>query len=385
MTWNYPPIVGGIEYLIHHLHEGLARRGHDVVLLTAHHPAAASGVGASGPVWRASRPGLPSFLCFALMRGWREIRRRRPDVILAGSLVAGPVVWLLSRIFRIPYVLPVYGSDLVVPHAAYQGMARRVVRSALRVFPISEHTRRLLLEKGVDERRSVIVHPGVDVDAALAEPPADVLARWRQRTQGRRVVLAVGRLIRRKGVLELVRHVMPGLVRRHPDILLLVAGEDAGSSLIHKEKMSDAIRAEIARQHLDAHVQLLGRVADDDLQSLYRCADLFVMPCLDLPNDIEGFGIVLLEAGLLEVPSVATRVGGIPDAVEDGRTGCLVPAGDHEAFGAAVTSLLQDDARRRRMGAAAAERARRAFAWDVIVAHYDRALRDALPDITPAS
>lgn len=378
LSWNYPPAVGGMEHMLFQLHTGLARRGHRLVLLTAHHTGACDNA-VAGPIHRAPRPGALAFLRFAFIRGWREIRRERPDVIFAGSLVSGPASWLLSRLFRIPYVVPAYGSDLLVPNRLYQLMARIVLRGARRVFPISEHTKRLALSRGARAERTVLITPGVDVPDLDAGIPPESLARWRAATAGRRVLLSVCRLVRRKGVLEFVRDVMPAIVARHPSARLLVVGDDAGGSLIHREKMTDQIRAAIRERGLDDAVHLLGRVSDEDLRAIYACAELFVMPVLDLPHDVEGFGIVLLEAGLVRVPSVATRVGGIPDAVEDGATGILVPAGDPAAMAEAVLRMLDNDALRRRMGQAAADRACNAFRWDVIVNRYDRALREAVP------
>ena len=84
------------------------------------------------------------------------------------------------------------------------------------------------------------------------------------------------------------------------------------------------------------------------------------------------------EAALAGVPAVATRTGGVPDAIEDGQTGLLVPPGDTPAIVEAVSSLLRDDEKRRRMGRAAAQRARGTLAWEVIVGRYEQAIRDAL-------
>jgi phosphatidylinositol alpha-1,6-mannosyltransferase len=181
--------------------------------------------------------------------------------------------------------------------------------------------------------------------------------------------------VRRKGVLELVERVMPAVVARHPDVLLLIAGEDAGASLIHKsEPMSERIRAAVDGLRLGNQVRLLGRVGDADVQALMRCADVFVLNVLDLPGDVEGFGIVFLEAGVEGVPSVATRVGGIPDAVADGETGLLVDAGDDEALAGAVSTLLNDGELRVRLGRQAAARALERFTWPSIAQRYEEEL-----------
>ena len=370
LTWNFPPAVGGIEYLVGHLFRGLRARGHEVAAVTSRRDGAAAEEG----VVRAARAGLPGFVLFSLTEGRRQMRRFRPDAILCGSLVAAPAGWILSRFFRVPWALIAYGGEIVHPGRIYGAALRFLFRRADLLLPISAHTRDLVARAGIAPRRSAIVHPGVDAPA-FDRPPERGAEAILAACEGRRVLLTVGRLVRRKGVLEFVERVMPGIARRCPDALFLVAGEDARASLIHKgEGMRARIEAAIAARGLGSHVRLLGQVPDEDLRRLYFRADVFVLPCLDLPGDVEGFGIVFSEAALARTPIVATRVGGIPDAVEDGVTGFLAPAGDWAKLEDFAVRLLDDAPLRERMSAAAAERARREFDWPVICAKYEREL-----------
>jgi glycosyltransferase involved in cell wall biosynthesis len=114
-------------------------------------------------------------------------------------------------------------------------------------------------------------------------------------------------------------------------------------------------------------------LADEDIVGLYQACDLFVLPTLHSESDVEGFGIVLLEAAAAGKPAVATRVGGIPDAVDDGKTGHLTEPGDYEGLGDAIISLLTDDQRKQIMGEAAIRRAQDKFCWAKIVAKYEAA------------
>lgn len=371
LTWNFPPVVGGIEYLVGHVCRGLTQRGHEVSVVTSYHETGASGDHSASRVFRARRSGLPSFLMFALWVGWREIRRRKPSVLLVGSMTAAPVAYLLAKVCRVPLVLLVYGSDLVLRGRIYRFFLRMVLRSSARVVAISRNTALLATRRGARSDRVVIIPPGVDLQPATYFVSPAVAERWDAVVRGRRALLSVGRLIRRKGVLEFVRDVMPLLLSRNPSVLLLVAGDDAGRSLIHKERMSESIAEVIRQKGLSDHVILLGRLSDEDLMAVFARAALFVMPVLNLPDDVEGFGIVQTEAGVLGVPSVSTRVGGVPDAVEDGVTGLLVPPGDPAAMAEAILRLLGDEGLRAGMGQAAARRARECFAWPVIAGRYE--------------
>lgn len=378
LTWNYPPVIGGIESVMAHLHRGLAARGHAVRVVAAAHPQADRQADRAQGVDRAPRPGLAWFLLYAFGRMLGAVIHDRPDVIVCGTLVPAVCAWPLARLRRIPYVVLVHGSDVLRGGRLYQWVVRRVLSGAQRLATNSRHTREILAEKGFAPARLRVVHPGVDVPALAPERCAAETAHWTAELKGRFVVLGVGRLIRRKGFLEFIEQVMPRLRATHPPTLFLLVGEDAGASLMHKERMKDRLAAAIVRHGLENHVRLLGALDGRSLAGLFHRIDLFVMPCLDVPGDVEGFGIVFMEAALGGAPSVATRVGGIPDAVVDGETGILVAPGDSESLAAAICRLIEDEPLRRRLAAAAAARTRESFSWEAIAEAYETVLEEAI-------
>jgi phosphatidylinositol alpha-1,6-mannosyltransferase len=115
---------------------------------------------------------------------------------------------------------------------------------------------------------------------------------------------------------------------------------------------------------------LLGKIPDEDLLRLYFLADIFILPCLDIPGDVEGFGIVFAEAALAGAASVATRVGGIPEAVQDEVTGLLAEPGDFKGLVERIARLLTNESERKRLAEAGARRARAELAWPVIIQAY---------------
>ena len=122
---------------------------------------------------------------------------------------------------------------------------------------------------------------------------------------------------------------------------------------------------------LQSHVRLLGGLLDEDLVGLYQACNVVVLPASWMTDDVEGFGIVLVEAAAAGKPVVATRVGGIPDAVEDGKTGFLIEPGDYEGLSDAVISLVGDGQTKRVMGEAAIRRVQDKFCWPKIAAQYE--------------
>jgi len=130
-----------------------------------------------------------------------------------------------------------------------------------------------------------------------------------------------------------IAHVLPGLVKTYPKLIYLVVGEGAERG---------NIEAAIGSVRMEAHVRLLGRVTDDLYEAAYDGADVFVMPNIEVPGDMEGFGLVVLEASLCELPVVAADLEGIKDAVTDGQNGQLVPTRDIAAFNEAISRYLDD-------------------------------------------
>ena len=377
-SWNYPPSVGGIEQVAHHAARGFHTLGHSVTVLA---PAVASGAVPPDdpfPVLRASRPGIPAFLLHAASAARRIARTDRPDWLFCPALTSAPPAWILSKTRRIPYAVCIHGSDILLASRAYQLSISPLLSSARLLFANSKNTAALLEKRGIPSDRIRVVCPGVTPPPPPSARPTPEILSLIEQAGSRPLIISVGRLVRRKGVLEFVRDVLPLLLKQIPDALFWAVGGDPKGSLIHKERLSDSIRAAIDSAGLQNHARLLGRISDADLDAVYRRASLFVLPCLDLPHDIEGFGIVILEAALQSVPSVATAVGGIPDAIDAPNAGLLVPPADPAAMADAIASLLRDPDRLAAMGAHGRQRALSAFTWSDIAAQYANALQSAL-------
>jgi phosphatidyl-myo-inositol dimannoside synthase len=161
------------------------------------------------------------------------------------------------------------------------------------------------------------------------------------------VLVTLGRLVRRKGVAWFVAQVLPH-VRR--DVVHLVAG--AGPA-------EDRIRRVTRSKGLQDRVRLLGRVSRDDRELLLRGADLFIQPNIHVYGDMEGFGLVNVEAAVRDLPVLAADIEGIPDAVVDGETGWLVTSQDAPRWRRRLDEVLADLDRLgedgRRFGATARE------------------------------
>jgi phosphatidylinositol alpha-1,6-mannosyltransferase len=175
----------------------------------------------------------------------------------------------------------------------------------------------------------------------------------------------------RKGLAEFVANSLPLLVADDQEWLLLIAGSEPVNALNrHKESVLDRIHDAVATHNLEEQVRLLGHVDDDLLASLYTAADVFVFPLIESPGDVEGFGMVAIEAAAHGTPTVAFDCGGVGDAVVDGTNGALVTGGDYGRFAEAVREVAAADLRQ------TSNEFAQKFSW----LHYNRQIEDCLND-----
>jgi phosphatidylinositol alpha-1,6-mannosyltransferase len=356
LTPDFPPARGGIQTLLHRLvtnAEGFEWR----VVAPGDRSAATFDRDAGIDIVRATSPRAGRVASRGLLNAaaLAQAARFRPDVVVSGHLVTSPAAAAIRRLLRVPVVQYLYALEV----AAKPRLAAFAVRNAERTIAISRYTRDLARAAGGDDERIVVIPPGVD----LPTEHANFTPR-----QGPPTVTTVARLADRyKGHDVLVR-ALPLVRSRVSDARWVVVGD--GPLRAHLEALASAHGVEDA-------VHFAGSVSDDERDRWLSSSDVFAMPSR-LPADGlagEGFGIVYLEAGARSVPVVAGDVGGALDAVVHGETGLLVDPQDHVTVASAISELMLDRDRARRMGRAGAEHAR-TFAWPKVAAKVEDVLRE---------
>ncbi|MGE7139702.1 glycosyltransferase family 4 protein [Luteibacter sp. NPDC031894] len=315
---------------------------------------------ASIEVHECGRGTLRSFLVAAWFRSLRAAVKTSPAWIVAGSGLTAPMAWMAARLSGARMATYVHGLDLVVDNTLYRALWLPFVRRMDACIANSANTARLARAAGVPESALHIVHPGV----ALPEPrpPQDAVAAFRRRNglEGRPILLSVGRMTERKGLREFVLQALPTIRRWHPTALLVVIGDEAPDALAGAAVGAwSRLRDEADAAGLGDALVHLGVLDDQQLSAAYASGDVHVFPIRDVPGDVEGFGMVAVEAAAHGLPTVAFAVGGAPDAVSDGVTGYLVGAGDYDAFAQRVIQVLDGDRAPGEALIAFAER----FAW----------------------
>jgi L-malate glycosyltransferase len=287
----------------------------------------------------------------------RVIKRLKPNVIHAhdahGTAMAGLALSLgaaSSLKSSSPGEPPLIVSRRVDFHLRGNSFSRWKHRQVDCFIAASEAIRHMLIADGVPEDRTVTVHEGIDVEHVLAAPLVDVHQAFFL-PHGSPVVGNIAALVPHKGQRHLIEaaHIV---VQKVPDARFVILGEG---------ELRESLERLIKEYRLEKHVLLPG--FRTDVLGCLKSFDLFVMSSVT-----EGLGTSLLDAMACSRPIVATEAGGIPEVVENGVTGLLVPPRDHTAMADAIVTLVNDQARRRQMGDAGFARVNEKFTVERMIA-----------------
>jgi len=325
---------------------------------------------AAGPFEGLGKNDLPSQLCAFTAGVLRAEARHEPGyygVVHSHYWLSGQVGWLARDRWGVPLVHSAHTLARVKNAALADGdtpepMVRvigedQVVAEADRLIGNTDEEIRQLVELyGADPRRTVTIPPGVDLDRF--RPGDRAVARGALGLPADAVVLAfVGRIQPLKAP-DVLLHAAAELLRRDPGLrarlVVLVAGGPSGSGLAEPT----ALQQLGATLGLTGVLRFLPPQAGADLVRVYRAADVVAVP-----SHNESFGLVALEAQACGTPVVATRVGGLPVAVADGRSGLLVDGHRAQPWADALAAIALDPVRRAELGRRAVLHAR-GFSWD---------------------
>lgn len=312
--------------------------------------------------WTWTHPRIPFFLA-RVARRLLAASRTEPGVVVFSSMVTATMSLLAGKALKRTgwkTAVIVHGLDITTPVSAYQSIVRKVLSSVDLVLPVSRATGEAAILRGADATKVVVVPNGIDV-SRFAPPPSRHEARAALQQslglslpQDAFLLCSVGRHVRRKGFAWAAEHLLPAL---DPRVHWLLAGEGPETESI----VQAAVLAKVRDR-----VHVLGRTTDAQLSLLYQGCDLFLMPNRPVPSDMEGFGVVMLEAGLAGLPSVAAALEGILDVIQEGENGHLVPSGNVEAFVSVVHQYLNDTDALRSLSGRTAAFVPATFSWEAV-------------------
>ncbi|HEX4106812.1 MAG TPA: glycosyltransferase family 4 protein [Solirubrobacteraceae bacterium] len=377
LSWEYPPLIeGGLARHVGKLSEALVRRGVEVHVLVRGGPGSpAPPLVAGVQVHRVPEPSWPRdlsrFIAWVahmnedMLAAGRELAAQHAfDLIHAHDWLVGEAARGLADELGLPLLCTVHATE----HGRHQGhvdrppqstiheLERAMVRRADGVITCSHYMRGHVADVfGIAERRITVIPNGVD--PADLQPACDLeRLRGRFAAPQERLVLLIGRLVYEKGF-QIALDALPQVIERVGDVRFIVAGSGP-----HEAEL----RAQATRLGLDAHGDFLGWIGDDALHSLYRIADLCVVPSL-----YEPFGLVALEAMASGCPCVVADTGGLREVVPSEQVGLRFRARDSDSLASMLERVLCDEILRERLVAEASEHVLR-FDWDDIARRTER-------------
>ena len=332
LTLDFRPDFGGVQ---EYLYESIKRLGSDfeVYVLTPVASNSKEEVGFKRIVLSSTNP----------LYIYKLLRQLKPDFVLVGH--AHPKL-LIPSFLNGRYGVITYGNDfLAAQNRWHHSLFNWLLKRAKPLVAISQTTEMLLQQCGL--KATNIIHPGTDPNRFT---PADLKNKNDDLT-----ILTISRLVPRKGI-DTVIKTIPSLFSEFPQIKYMVGGN--GPEKQNLIQLAESL-------NVNQSVQFLGFVPDEELPHLYQDADIFIMLSHEENKEsIEGFGIVYLEASATALPIIATRSGGIVEAVIDGETGILIPPNDIEACREALSLLLRSPEKRKKLGENGRKRVENEMNWD---------------------
>jgi len=290
--------------------------------------------------------------------------RYKFDIIHCGQVLSSGITgWTMKKLFGIPYIIYVYGSETY--RFSEKPFLMKCIKSFLenaeKIIPNSRFTMEEFLEIGIPEEKFNVITPGVDTSRFFPMDKNKALIKQYD-LKDKFVLLTVARLDERKGHDYVIRAVAE-LRNKHPKIRYIIVG---------KGREEKSLRNLVKESGVINQVIFAGYVPDDDLPKYYNLSNLFILlnrqsiENEQLKGDYEGFGIVFLEASACGKPVIAGNFGGIYDAVDDQKSGFIIDGTDLKPIIDTIEPLISEPALRKRIGNYGLERARNYFDWKII-------------------
>ncbi|XOU94873.1 MAG: glycosyltransferase family 4 protein [Candidatus Kerfeldbacteria bacterium] len=296
---------------------------------------------------------------------YKQIKLNNIELLQAGQLIPiGTICYLLNKMIGIKYHVYVYGQDLLIARDSKRKtkIIHKVLKNADKIIACSNYTKQLAVKNGANENNTIVVYPipkNLKIESLSPEQVNEF--KKEKGLENRKVILSVGNLVKRKGQ-DMVIKSIAKIKQNNSNILYIIIG--SGPNI-------DDLRKLIVRLDLVKYVKILEHVTNEELPIYYSVCDIFIMPSRYLRNnnnqpiDVEGFGMVFLEANLYGKPVIGGLVGGQIDAIEDNVSGYLVDPENLEKITEKIQLLLNNSELANELGLAGKKRALENFNWDI--------------------
>ncbi len=290
------------------------------------------------------------------------IKKKNHDIIHLCDGLLSPVGFLLKKLTNKKVTVTIHGLDIIYKKKIYQSIIPFCVKNLDKVFCVSKNTANICISKGIDPKKIIVIPNGINPNELKIEikNPKELLSKKIDyNLENRKVITTVGRLVKRKGVSWFIKEVFPKLKNQNIVYLIVGSGEEEKN----------------IKQNINQDILLLGSINEDFLKLVYNSTDCFVMPNIPIKGDVEGFGIVAIEASSLGIPVVASKIDGIKEAVIENKNGFLVKPKDKEIFTKKIIEAINFNNKRKKE---IKEFTEKNFSWKQVSQKYINAFRQLI-------
>jgi phosphatidylinositol alpha-1,6-mannosyltransferase len=326
VTSEFPPLPGGIGTHAYQLARHLSDKGCEVRVIADQRSQDIKEELEfdKGLAFEVSRIPLKRLrLLMYIKRIWMTFQGfKRVDVVFATGKFALWNVSFCSLFYKTPIIAIIHGTEVNFKRYLLRASINWALKRFGTIVAVSQYTKQLVAHL----KREVVVIPNGIVTKDWHVPLANMRA-----LKGSPILTTVGRVSQRKGQLNVIKH-LPELLKLYPQLHYHCIGIPTGK---------EAFMAVAESLHVAEHITFHGMVATDTLQALLSQTDVFVMLSSETATgDVEGFGISILEANALGIPSIGSKYSGIEDAIQHGVSGMLIDPADGKGFKTAITEVL---------------------------------------------
>lgn len=364
-TQDFPPNTGGIETYCFELAKRFSKSTENFAVLAPYHREAKTldptlGYGVYRvPIKNSLLPLMAPFpqVSFSLKKKFDTVLHAQWQTVGASILsqkMTGHPKHIYVAAHARELLLPPFNGQGGMLSKKMHSWRKSMLRKVDGFFPVSHYTASLLEQEGVPNGKINVIGNGTDPQRF--KPVVTGSFAEEQNLNDKKVILTICRLVPRKGI-DLVLKALKEIKDQNEELVYLIGGTGPDE---------ERLKQMVSEFGLEENVRFLGRVADDEMAAYYSLSDVFVMPARNEPPDVEGFGIVFLEANACETAVIGSKTGGIPDAVIHGETGYLIEEQNVNELVNYLLKILNDDSLSRKMGKAGRKRVLNEANWDYV-------------------
>jgi glycosyltransferase involved in cell wall biosynthesis len=346
ITRKYPPKKGGMEKFSYNFYIYISKLTNAKLIRL-----------------NGSQIFLPFFFIYSFIKTIL-IKRDKIDIIHLGDALLSPLGVLLKITKKIPVTVTVHALDIIFPNKLYQFIIPMCLKRLDMIICVSQETMKECIKRGIAREKCVVIPNGVEIfyPVEKIDKRKVLLNLIHNNINNKKIILSVGRLIERKGMHYFIQSIFPSIIDRYPDVIYIIAGSG---------KLKNKIKLLIEKLGLKNDIYLLENVDDLLLSFLYQVSDIFVMPNVPVEGDMEGFGIVALEASSAGLPVVCSNIEGLKDAIIDKQNGFLISPYDAEKYIDVILELLKNDMMRKSIGQKGRDFTMTSYNWEKISRKYE--------------